>query len=260
MSYILDALRKSEQQRQAIQPDTVTGRILVTPEQPKQKAAPWIIVLIITNLLVIAYFVWVFAKKEPEKALHTVAASHQKTQPTQPGTPNLPGAVTAGSKDVQNIKQQKIKQEGKLPALPSIAQLLEERQVAVKIAETQKETKQTQAKKPITVKKEPLTPKMNDQDLGGEPLAPLPKKPANLSASKGTPNLNELPYEFRNSLPNLNINVFSYAHQPDDRFVIIDMVKYRSGQLIKGLVTLKEIRPDSIVLQHDGVTFKVERP
>jgi len=257
MSYILDALRKSEQQRQSTQPDTVAGRILVTPEQPKQKAAPWIFVLSIANLLVIAYFIWVFAKKEPEKALHAVAVSHQKTQP---GTPNLTQEGTLQGKDVPIIKQQNIKQEAKLSALPSIAQLFEEKKATIKIAETQEETKQTQAKKPITVKKEPLTPKMNNRELGGEHLALLPKKPANLSANKGTPNLNELPYEFRNSLPNLTINVFSYALQPEDRFVIIDMVKYRSGQLIKGLVTLKEIRPDSIVLQHEGVTFKFERP
>jgi general secretion pathway protein B len=72
--------------------------------------------------------------------------------------------------------------------------------------------------------------------------------------------LNELPYEIRNTLPNLTINVFSYAQQPEERFVIIDMVKIRTGQLIKGLVKLKEIRPDGIVLQYGNNTFKVERP
>jgi type II secretory pathway component PulC len=38
------------------------------------------------------------------------------------------------------------------------------------------------------------------------------------------------------------------------------MVKYKTGQLVKGQVKLKEIRSDSIVLEYDGKPFKVERP
>jgi general secretion pathway protein B len=260
MSYILDALRKSEQQRQAMQPDTVKERIRVSPWQPKQKPTQWMIALAVGNLLVIAYLIWFLTQKEPEQAQRRVAVITQEKQPIEPVKPNLPQTVTEQDADAINIKQQNIKQEGNLPTLPSIAQLLEEKQAAIKIVETQKATQQTQAKKPITVKKELLMPKLNDREFDGEPIELPPKKPVNLSANKGTPNLNELPYDFRNSLPNLTINVFSYAHQPEDRFVIIDMVKYRSGQLIKGVVTLKEIRPDSIVLQYRGDTFKVERP
>ena len=66
MSYILDALRKSEQQRQAIQPDTVTDRILVNPPQPKQKSLKWMAVLVIGNLLVVAFLFWFFLHKSPD--------------------------------------------------------------------------------------------------------------------------------------------------------------------------------------------------
>ncbi|MDA1342534.1 MAG: general secretion pathway protein GspB [Proteobacteria bacterium] len=42
--------------------------------------------------------------------------------------------------------------------------------------------------------------------------------------------------------------------------MLIDMIKYRTGQLIKGSVTLKEILPNSIILQYGNDTFKIERP
>ena len=63
MSYILNALRKSEQERLAQQPDTVTDRILINPPQPRHKTSKLIIMLMISNLIVVAGFFW-FARKE----------------------------------------------------------------------------------------------------------------------------------------------------------------------------------------------------
>ena len=44
-------------------------------------------------------------------------------------------------------------------------------------------------------------------------MKPNPSPPK----KKTTPDLNELPYAVRNNLPNLTINVFSYAQQPEDQ-------------------------------------------
>ena len=63
MSYILNALRKSEQERQAQQPGTVTDRILVNQPPPRHKTSKLIIVLIISNLIAAAAFFW-FVRKE----------------------------------------------------------------------------------------------------------------------------------------------------------------------------------------------------
>lgn len=234
MSYILDALRKSEQQRQATQPDTVTERILVSQAQAKQKPTKWIGALVIGNLLVIAYFAWFFTQKVQTRP------QHQEKAANHPDKRLLPPTVTPQNTVIQKA-QSPAKQRG--PKLPSIAQLLEEKKETKKMADAQRPNKQAPEKKPIVVDKESST-----RTIAAVPI------------TKNTPDLNELPYEIRNTLPNLTINVFSYAQQPEDRFVIIDMVKYRTGQLIKGSVKLKEIRADSIVLQYGNNTFRVERP
>ncbi len=250
MSYILDALRKSEQQRQATQPDNVTDRILVNQPQPKPKRNPWLVGLVIGNLLAIAGAAWFFMQK-PTPHLPEKTASAQQTQPpvshsgqkanpqnalshpVVPATPSLSKPVT--------------------PA-PSIAQVIENN----KVIEAQKPTKKIPDKKPLPVKKERIAQAI--PKTVPEPAYISEKPTISRPRPNGTPDLNELTNDERNGLPNLTVNVFSYAQEPEDRFVIIDMVKYKTGQLVKGQVKLKEIRPDSILLENEnGRTFKVER-
>lgn len=253
MSYILDALRKSEQQRQATQPDTITERILINPPQPKQKSTKWIIALVIGNLLVIAYFAWFFTRKAP------TGPQHQGKVTNHPDKRLLPPAVTPQDKDNDKPKLSPAKQ--KEPKLPSIVQLLEEKKEANKMADIQRPNKQPPEKKSVAVDKNPAIRSESAAPAWPENPNMMMEKPVALPiTTKDTPDLNDLPYEVRNTLPNLTINVFSYAQQAEDRFVIIDMIKYRTGQLIKGSVRLKEIRPNSIVLESGNNTFKVERP
>jgi general secretion pathway protein B len=249
MSYILDALRKSEQQRQATQPGTVTERILVNQAQAKQKPTKWIVVLITGNLLLIAYVAWFFTQKAPAGTQSQEKAANHSAKRFLPPVP------TPQEKLIQKAKPSTAGQER--PKLPSIAQLLEEKEEAKKMADVQRPNKQPPEKKPVAVNTGSSAP---SAAVRPENHNMTMEKPAALSVTEGIPDLNALPYELRNTLPNLTINVFGYAQQPEDRFVIIDMAKYRTGQLIKGSVKLKEIRADSIVLQYGSNTFRVERP
>jgi general secretion pathway protein B len=250
MSYILDALRKSEQQRQAIQPDTVTDRILINQPQPKQKLPKWIAALVIGNLLVIAYFVWFFTHKAPMESQHKVAENSEKQL--------LPLPVTQTQNRINKKPHQSLPKPPEL-ASPSIAQWVDAKKETKKMADIQHSNKQLSEKKPLPVKKELSIHKLATAPKP-EMLETIAEKPATLPPKQGIVAVDELPYEIRNNLPNLNINVFSYANQPEDRFVIIDMVKYRTGQLIKGSVKLKEILPNSIILQYGSSTFRIERP
>jgi general secretion pathway protein B len=252
MSYILDALRKSEQQRQVTQPDTVTERILLNQPQPKQKPTKWIAALLICNLLVIACFAWFFTQKVPTELQRQEKIAHN------PDKGLLPPVMPPNNKVIQKANQSSAKLEE--PKLPSIAQLLEEKKEAAKKADIQRPNKQLPERKPTVANKEFSARNTEATPVWPENPSMMVEKTAALPITKGILDLNELPYEIRNTLPNLTINVFSYAQQPEERFVIIDMVKIRTGQLIKGLVKLKEIRPDGIVLQYGNNTFKVERP
>jgi general secretion pathway protein B len=257
MSYILDALRKSEQQRQSIQPESVTDRILINPPQPNQRPTKWIIALVMGNLLVIAYLSWLFIQKtgsEPQQKI--TAGANKQIAATAPAKPALPQIVSAQNKVAEQPSQPLNKQEAPTSPAPSIAELI----AARKVVETEKPAKPIADKKPQTLKKEAPARKASLPTSTLEPYEETAEQPISPPTRKNAPDLNDLPYEVRNTLPNLTINVFSYAQQPEDRFVIIDMVKYKTGQLVKGAVKLKEIRPDSIILQQGNETFRVERP
>jgi len=59
MSFILNALRKSEQERQASQAENVTDKILLPqPPQNSGKTTKLLVILLIANVLVIAGSVW----------------------------------------------------------------------------------------------------------------------------------------------------------------------------------------------------------
>lgn len=249
MSYILDALRKSEQQRQATQPDTVTDRILVNPPQPKQKSAKWIAALVISNLLVIAYFVWFFTQKA------SLELQHKNQVAGQPAKQLLSPSLTSQAKVTGKAEPSLPRETGQEVSSPTISQMIETQ----KISDIPRPKKRILDKQPLAAIKN-STPRLSAPTIPSQPADIAPEKPEIPPSKKGAVALDELPYEIRNTLPNLSINVFSYAHQPEDRFVIIDMVKYRTGQLIKGSVKLNEIRPDSIVLQYGNNTFKIDRP
>ncbi|HSN24440.1 MAG TPA: general secretion pathway protein GspB, partial [Methylomicrobium sp.] len=74
------------------------------------------------------------------------------------------------------------------------------------------------------------------------------------------PFFKDLPYDFRNSAPKMTINVFVYAERPEERFVVMNMEKYKTGQTTKDAVEIKEIRSDSVVASYGGRTFRIERP
>lgn len=84
--------------------------------------------------------------------------------------------------------------------------------------------------------------------------------PETISVRQDIPFLNDLPLAFRQSLPKFTVNVFVYAQQPEDRFVMIDMVKYKAGQHTKNTMVIKKILADSLVVVYQNQTFKIKRP
>jgi len=312
MSYILNALRKSEQERQAVAPDTVTSRILSPQPQHPRVAGKLIVALIISNLLILAYFIWVnqtgralvksdtAALTTPEtapvvappqakvEAIGSVVASAEpvpaiaatktpsiadmddaKKAPvlssvTKPDTLDLapreaapvapPAAKTGGTDSVQAHEEQ-------APAVtksPSIAD----------IAAGKKAPAPKSPAKPLIEKKRGVAPialpSPEDEPEILPAFEPPPEiasiKPAALPAKNDIPFLYELPTEFRRAVPKLNINVFVYAKEPKERFVMIDMEKYKTGQMIKDGLELNEIRPDSLVVRYHNQIFQIERP
>jgi general secretion pathway protein B len=149
------------------------------------------------------------------------------------------------------------------PASPSIAELAASKKAP--LTPLPAPPKAVVEKQPV-----PAQLKVNQAEPEGEPesiktahletVQIVDKKPEAVAVNKSIPFLFELPAEFRHTVPELKINVFVYSEQPAERFIMVDMIKYAVGERIKALLTLKEIRPDSLVVEYNNRTFQIKRP
>ena len=255
MSYILNAIRKSEQDRQTHEASNPESTLLET--QPKKKSnLSWLIIaLIIINILALIYFIFLSPQQQQETA---IATAENKTPsiapPIRPEKPKITLKNNVGRPKTEPTTKTTPKPSQK----KSISNMLEKRRtfkkptpepVVKKVVTVAKKTNLAQptASPPISVKTKPA------------PVKSLPTQVNSKEKAKKIPFLREMAPAFRRNIPNLNINVFVYAENPDDRFVIIDMKKYRTGQETEGL-KIKEIKSNSLVLRYNNRIFQIERP
>lgn len=256
MSFILNALRKSEQERRNLEAETLNDKILpVQPLQKSNKTAIFITFLVIGNVLIIAGIVWFFQNnsisKEEIATLNTPPTFPVQEQKLKPKVLNK----------ASQPEQPAPKPDSKIT---SISEMIDE-QKPEPIA-TPLPVKSIVTKKPVADTVKPVVPDIKSE----QPIKPLPvikaaepvesTSPEIVPVKRDIPFLSELPVEFRQSVPKFNINVFVYSQQPDERFVMIDMVKYKPGQQIKDKLLLKEILPVSLVIVYQNQEFQIERP
>lgn len=73
------------------------------------------------------------------------------------------------------------------------------------------------------------------------------------------PTINELNLTGAQALPELHLDVHVYATNPADRFVYINMRKYREGNTLQEGPVLEKIRRDGVVLNYKGLRFLLPR-
>jgi len=246
MSFILNALRKSEQERQASQAENVTDKILLPqPPQNSGKTTKLLVFLLIANVLVIAGSIW-FVRNNlmstPDTSAPTISSHHLSAQ----GAKLEPKAIAKSTQSKRPA--QKAESE-----ITSIAELIDkEKPEPAPLPVT---TKKTAAD---TIKQPAITNNSELQIQATPVIAPVASE--TIPAIKGIPLLSDLPFEFRQALPKFTINVFVYSQDPGERFIMIDMVKYKPGQQIKDAMLLKEILPDGFVIDYQNRVFKIKRP
>ncbi len=252
MSFILNALRKSEQERQARQAENVTDKILLPqPPQNSGKTTKLLVFLLIANVLVIAGSVWFVRNnlmstpdtRAPAISSHHLSAQNAKLEPK------------AIAKSTQSKRPaQKAESE-----ITSIAELIDKEKPEP--APLPVITKKTAAD---AIKQSAITNNSELQIQTTPVIAPAANVESDehetIPARKGIPLLSDLPFEFRQALPKFTINVFVYSQDPEERFIMIDMVKYKPGQQIKDAMLLKEILPDGFVIDYQNRVFKIKRP
>lgn len=81
--------------------------------------------------------------------------------------------------------------------------------------------------------------------------APAAKEGVDRKRIEAIPLIGELPYEIKEKLGKLQINVHSYSKDPAERLVFINMHRYKVGDKIgEGGPLLKEITPEGVIIDY----------
>lgn len=95
------------------------------------------------------------------------------------------------------------------------------------------------------------------------PATPPAPAPAPAAAAKpqqpALPSIWELPYSTRKDLPAISLTMHVYASVPAERFVVVKGERHVEGDDLGDGLTLREIRPDGIVLDFKGQRFVFPR-
>lgn len=233
MSYILDALRKSQQARQpGATPRTgaVHDISLVPPVSGWWFASGMVLLL---GLLVAAYLFWRGAVENMPSSAPVTSGSVASVSTS---TPKTPVAVAKPVPVPETFAKKNI----------PVTDLAEQAKVSVPTAPPKRIAPARPDKKSVTIRRPEAA------ETIAVPALPL--------AVDNTPLLQQLPQDFQRSLPPLAVTIHVYSHDESQRILFINNREYRKGSQIEGGTRVEEIVPDGVVLSFQGERFKLARP
>jgi general secretion pathway protein B len=220
MSFILDALKKSEIERQR---QSVPGLMDTRMRERRHRLPLWATILAVLlgiNLLVLAFVLWhrntAAPHAAPAAATSPPAAADSAPPAAQHFSPLDPSPVFAPEIPVPGT-------ENPTAALPGA---------------------------PVKVAAHPV--RRADPLLSEADAAP----PENQEI---LPSISEINLTGAQALPELHLDVHVYSTKPADRFVYINMRKYHEGAALQEGPTVERIRRDGVVLNYQGLKFLLPR-
>jgi general secretion pathway protein B len=226
MSYILEALRKSERERQSRQSPGLDAVVSEAPGQ-RRSLLPWILVgvLVAVNAIALAYFLL------HERGSGNSAASHPSPQPLPTPAAMPPAETRIEPNPVVELKA------GSANRLP-----VGEAEQKTVIPQTPREREEASVRSDT---RHPPAAKSIEKPRRQRPIEAAAEAPADSeqpAASSGK---------------SYKINVLAYSTAPEERFAIINMSRYTKGDRLPDGAVLEEIEQDGIVLSRHGKHFRV---
>lgn len=267
MSFILDALRRSEHERQRQTGPALAEMPVAAPKLRSNVWAPIAIVLLLVNLVVVG--VWLIRKSMHEPAAPPPSAAviaDSAPAPTSTGhvpatqTPVVAGnapaataatpvveppalATTAGTSEAQNPLE--AESAGGPPMLdPRMAA-----QASAPPPGPPAVTRAPASRGSVVYESLP-----DSARLGARPYAPPTSADrAAAAAGAGLASADELTAS--GTVPGLNLDLHVYATVPAERLVFINSHKYREGDTLQEGPVVSQITPAGVVLVYNGRSY-----
>jgi general secretion pathway protein B len=234
MSFILDALKKSENERQR-----QAGPALATVPTGVRNTSggKWLMLVVVAMAVVIAVLIVILVRRDaPEQAVSAVAPVVRPEPVAQPAQTDAktaiqpPPTVTDHDREVRSLRGEVQKETTDIP-------------VDNPVVTTRQETRQ-----PLTNATGPAA---------RSPSVPAPQRNATTEVS-GMPTARDLVLQGVLAGPPMHLDLLIYSENKDRRAVFIDGKKYKQGDRIRNGPRIHEIVPQGAVLDNGSQLYLLD--
>jgi general secretion pathway protein B len=256
MSYILEALKKSEKERRRGSiPDPLT--IQETPSHRPGRRALWpylIMVALILNAAVFAVWSGLIHTKKPVRITETISG---RPETINENRPSLPAAV----KDEGSEVGEENSGRAAAPPLEAIIANNEKNIRQKEPVKTETDTKKKAQDYPGSTGKAGKEHVIPPIALGETTLVHPSAEVKSSHVAVPMPNRiytpNELPLPVRKDLPEFLVSVFLYSDDPASRLVRINGQMMKEGQYLSPGLKLEEIVPSGVIFSYQNYRFLI---
>jgi general secretion pathway protein B len=243
MSFILDALKKSESDRQRQGGPALFEVKVAAPRHALPLWAVAIALLFVANLGVVGWLVLRHAAAPAERSLRAQAQAGAVPGPAPAAAPAAaaPAAVALSAPAAAA-------QPAVIPAAPGV----------VGAAPGPAPTAAPAAPAGSMAGAGEPPPNPDDLAPAAEPAPAAGLGRVKRGTDAGVPLYQQLAAAPGSQLPQLRLDLHAYAERPEDRWVLINMHRLREGDTLEG-VRLERITPDGAVLSWQGTQFLLTR-
>jgi len=240
MSYILEALRKSEAERRRGQtPDLLSDAIPVAPATRASTGNNGRnIAIVAAALLALLLVVWALRSPAPAGSAAVPVVTPPATTSTTAGAPALPAPASLSPPPTRVVAKPAAQKPTSAPAvaIPPTAAVTTTPRAAPQTHEPQSGTAEPDLGAPVSSTQLARTEPAN-ATVFASPDAPL--------------KLADLPTDERQQLPTLKVSMHMWAPDVANRFAIIDGARVNEGDRV-GDATVEAIQQDGVMLSWRG--------
>ena len=252
MSFILDALKKSESDRQR-QSGPALFEVRVAP--PRTRLPLWAITIAVLLVVNLGIVMWMLLRHQGH------ASSTPGSEPVTPAS----ATVSSTGNPVPMVATSAPAAPGSAPAalaapptaVGSAANTAAN--TAGNAAATPAATSAAASSGPSAVNGAPDSTNAEDYAPAEEPPASGPGNHVRRATASGVPLYQDVSATLGRQVPQLRLDLHVFATRPQDRFVMINMHKLREGDSTPQGVHVDAITPEGAVLSYNGSQFLLPR-
>lgn len=219
MSYILDALKKHEQDREIGHVPTVDTHQEEQADRSGTSILLWVIVVLLLAIVaLLSGYLW----SQLERPAGVPTTAQQSVPPVQKPEAK---AVTEPEQALKPVRT--------MPNRP------------------------VESRSPAIVEAQP-SPALPDVTPPAPRVEPEPPPAVPAQAAQRIPLIDELSPLQRQGLPPLSLDVHVYAEQPARRFILLNLQTLREGDALDD-IRVESITQAGVILSHQGLRFRLQR-